>query len=203
MYDDILVPTDGSAAAGRAIDHAVAIADRFDATIHGLSVVVEGPYGAVDEASPERTAERALDHLVREVERTGVDVTRTVRQGIPDEEILAFADETGADLIVMGTVGRTGLDRVLLGSVTEHAVRNASVPVVTVREGQVRRIDTADEATSLAFEALRERGYENPEPVDDPHRTSGSWIVPATVDGGTVHVHVDAASGDARIAKID
>ena len=207
MYQDVLVPTDGSPAAGRAIDHAIAIADRFDATVHGLYVFVEGPYGSLEQedvrAEADANAERALDHLTREARRRGVEVKTANRRGTPDEEILAFADETDVDMIVMGTAGRSGLNRVLVGSVTEYVVRNATVPVVTVREHDQLRVEDASEAESIATGALVDRGHANPTLADQPHRTSGSWIVPFDGDDGRVHVHVDAASGDVRIATID
>lgn len=207
MYQRLLVPTDGSPAAGRAIDHAVAIARRFDATVHGLYVLVEGPYESLEQAdvmeAANTEATRALDHVRREAKRNDVDVTTTTRRGTPDEEILAYADEAAVDMIVMGTAGRTGLNRVLVGSVTERIVRNATVPVVTVREHDELRVDDADQAESIAIDALTERGHADPTPTDAPHRTSGSWIVPIDGDDGRVHVHVDAASGDVRIATID
>jgi len=64
----------------------------------------------------------------------GVDVTTTVRAGYPHEVILDYAETEGIDLIVMGTHGRTGLDRYLIGSVTEKVVRLSDVPVLSVRE---------------------------------------------------------------------
>lgn len=63
----------------------------------------------------------------------GIDTTTAVDSGTPHEVILGYADEHGIDLIVMGTHGRTGLDRYLLGSVTEKIVRMADQPVMTVR----------------------------------------------------------------------
>jgi len=63
----------------------------------------------------------------------GIDVTTAVRSGTPHAAILQYADENGVDLVVMGTHGRTGVERYLLGSVTEKVVRLADPPVVTVR----------------------------------------------------------------------
>jgi nucleotide-binding universal stress UspA family protein len=62
-----------------------------------------------------------------------IDVETTVETGTPHAEILRYADENGVDLVVMGTHGRTGVERYLLGSVTEKVVRMADPPVVTVR----------------------------------------------------------------------
>ena len=63
----------------------------------------------------------------------GLDVTTAVETGNPHSVILRYADENDVDLVVMGTHGRTGVERYLLGSVAEKVVRLADVPVVTVR----------------------------------------------------------------------
>jgi len=65
-----------------------------------------------------------------------VSVETAVLKGTPYERILDYADEAGADLLVMGTHGRTGVDRYLLGSVTEKVVRTADIPVLTVRTAE-------------------------------------------------------------------
>ncbi|MFB1064029.1 universal stress protein [Natrinema sp. H-ect4] len=201
MYQDILVPTDGSDGTRRSLTHGLAIAERFDATIHALSVVPEGPLGTLqtDEAIP--AAERAVERIEAEATREGVDVETAVEQGVPHEAILAYADDHGIDMIVMGTQGRTGLDRVLVGSVTERIVRMADIPVVTVRLNDEIRIEDADEAAEIARKTADQEGYDGIRVSDDPHRTSASWIVPLETDAGPVHVHVDAVTSEARVAK--
>lgn len=205
MYQDVLIPTDGSDGTRQSITHGLTIADRFDATIHALSIVPEGPLGTLQNDAAMPAAHRAVERIEVEGARAGVPVETAVEQGVPHEEILEYADEHGIDMIVMGTQGRTGLDRVLVGSVTERVVRMADVPVVTVRLTDDIRIDDADEAERIAREALaaEDDGIE-PEDVtllEAPHRTSASWIVPLETETGTVHVHVDALSGDTRTAR--
>lgn len=137
MYDTVLIPTDGSDESQAAIDHGIALADRLDATVHGISIVPEGPHSAMkrDElrAEPQEEARESNQLVETAAERAGIDVTSDVREGVPQEAILEYAEETDADMIVIGTVGRTGLDHVLLGSVAEEVVRNSPIPVVTVR----------------------------------------------------------------------
>lgn len=119
--DDILVPTDGSDAAQAAADHAIDLANRTGATLHVLHVGTPGEDGPVEEIVETATEE----------EVTGVEsVTRT---GRPHLEIAGYATEAEIDCIVMGSHGRTGLRRYLLGSVTERTVRFATVPVIAVR----------------------------------------------------------------------
>lgn len=132
MYQDILVPTDGSDPATTAAEQGIALADELDATVHVLSVVLGSGTSKRDQlrANPEKDAETAVQQIL---EMTGdVDATGTVRSGVPQEEILGYATEHDVDMIVIGTHGRTGLDHALMGSVAEQVVAGATVPVVTV-----------------------------------------------------------------------
>lgn len=141
MYETILVPTDGSGHAARAFDHALSLAATTDATIHLLYVVdvrtVGGLTADMDPSrildSLEKRGERAMSELKSRADARGVPVETAIRNGIPSETILEYADDVGADLLVMGTEGRTGVERLLLGSVTERVVRSADLPVLTVR----------------------------------------------------------------------
>jgi nucleotide-binding universal stress UspA family protein len=97
-------------------------------------IIPEGdqtPIGIRDYAV--RMAESHLEHLARRVAVDGVEVASFTRVGHPVEEIERAATEQGADLIVMGTHGRTGARRLIAGSVTERVVRTSSIPVLTVR----------------------------------------------------------------------
>ncbi|WP_440769176.1 universal stress protein [Natronorubrum sp. DTA28] len=205
MYDNVLIPTDGSDGTRQSITHGLTIAKRFDATIHALSIVPEGPLGTLQNDAAAPAAHRAVERVEVDAERAAVDVETAVEQGVPHEEILGYADENDIDMIVMGTQGRTGLDRVLVGSVTERVVRMADVPVVTVRFTDDIRIEDADEADRIAREALAaETSDVDAEAItslEEPHRTSASWIVPLETDAGTAHVHVDALTGEARVAR--
>ena len=139
MYDDILFPTDGSNGANAALEHAIEQALTHEATLHAL-YVVEKMFPAVEAAAPdvldklENEGERSLEAARAEANAAGVESIRgTVAAGSPYRQILGYADEHGIDMIVMGTHGRRGLDRHLLGSVAEKVVRSADCPVVTVR----------------------------------------------------------------------
>ncbi|ELY84770.1 UspA domain-containing protein [Natrialba taiwanensis DSM 12281] len=200
MYDHVLIPTDGSDGTRRSITHGLAIADQFDATVHALSVVPEGPFGTFESEAATEAARRAVDRVAMETRAADLETVTTVAQGVPHEEILAYADDNEIDLIVMGTQGRTGLDRVLVGSVTERVVRMADVPVVTVRLTDDIRITDAEEARELAHEQAEQEGYEDVTSVSEPHRTSASWIVPLEANGHSMQVHIDAVSGEGRIA---
>jgi nucleotide-binding universal stress UspA family protein len=135
MFEDILIPTDGSECAHAAVGYAQDLATRYDATVHSLSVadsrVLENaPHH--DQVTDERAeiAERTCNDLSAD----GLSVEHVVRTGVPHEAILRYTEEAGIDLVVMGTHGRTGVDRLLLGSVTEKVLRLSNVPVLPVPE---------------------------------------------------------------------
>ncbi len=138
MYAKILVPTDGSEGTHAAVEHAIGLATTFDAALHTLYVVdttvgidasVPGTIDALEEAG-----ERAIDEVIRQAEAGGVEtIEGAIAQGSPHQAILEYIDRKAIDLVVMGTHGRTGLDRYLLGSVTERVVRLSDAPVLTVR----------------------------------------------------------------------
>ena len=201
MYQNVLIPTDGGDGTHRSIAHGLTLADRFDATIHALSVVPEGPFGTFEGERATAAAERAVEQIAIEADTHGIGVSTAVEYGIPHEEILAYVDANDVDVIVMGTQGRTGLDRVLVGSVTERIVRMADVPVVTVKLTDDLRIQDAEEAERLATTEVNQAGYDDVTVTDDPHRTSASWVVSLEADGDSVQVHVDAVSGESRIAR--
>ena len=138
MYDDILVPTDGSAGMEAVIEHAGRLAAEHGARVHVLYVVDTASLsdlpvdGGVEGVSRHLNTEgeRALDDVE---DRLEVPVERTLTDGSPAREIVAYATEAGCDVVVMGTHGRTGVDRLILGSVAERVVRSSPVPVLTVR----------------------------------------------------------------------
>jgi len=139
MYNRILVPTDGSAGSRNILTHAEALATAHDSEIHALYVVDIGRFSTLPHEptwegvtdSLHREGEMALD-MVERLVADDVTVTRATAEGSPSREIVEYANQHGCDLIVMGTHGRGGIDRLLLGSVAERVVRSAHVPVVTV-----------------------------------------------------------------------
>ncbi|KDS90875.1 stress response protein [Halorubrum saccharovorum] len=141
LYDRILVPTDGSAEGKRAVAHALDLASVHGATVHALYVVDTASYAGMPmESSWEGVGDLLRDdanEAVAEVEslaaETDLGVETAVAEGSPSKEIIRHAEANGCDLIVMGTHGRGGIDRLLLGSVAEKVVRGSSVPVLTVR----------------------------------------------------------------------
>ncbi len=138
----ILVPTDFSEAADHALTYAVGLAEQFGAEIllmHTVEIPVYAYPGApyipvVDiTADLEKAAVAGLE-ATRARMKSPVHARVALRRGSPWREILDAAKEERADLVVMGTHGRRGVARALLGSVAEKVVRAAEVPVLTVRQ---------------------------------------------------------------------
>lgn len=147
MYDRVLFPTDGSEGAEAALEHALEFARRFDAPVHVLYVVdltlgyeTDVYVGPTIDAL-EDVGEEHVEAVRERAEAAGVEVTTAVVDGTPARAIVDAADD--GDLIVMGTHGRTGLERYLVGSTTEKVVRTSHVPVVTVPIAGVEREATA------------------------------------------------------------
>ncbi len=136
-----LVPTDFSECSEAALAKAVELAAGTASTVvllHVYTLVLVGPYdGALVPngdviASIETAAKRGLADLQKRYGNSGVEVTTSLRNGDPRDIILQVARDVAADMIVMGTHGRHGLLRALLGSTTERIVRTSDIPVLTV-----------------------------------------------------------------------
>lgn len=138
MFDRILVPVDESDAASAALDHALEIASDREASVF-LCYVAD-----TNEPSQTRVGTEVVDVLEEEGEDIvsdareraadrGVAATADVVQGTPHDAIVDYVESRAIDLVVMGTHGRDGLERYVLGSVAESVVNASPVPVLTVR----------------------------------------------------------------------
>ncbi|AEH39373.1 universal stress protein [Halopiger xanaduensis] len=152
MYDRILVPTDGSTHADAAADTALELATALDATVAVVCIVETGLLGSVSLPGDGGSAEDVLgeqaaefvEEIADRARARDVSVTSDIRQGVPVREILEYAGEVDADVIVMGSRGRGGVSRMLLGSVTEGVTRHSDRDVLVVgRDGT--DIATGDE----------------------------------------------------------
>jgi nucleotide-binding universal stress UspA family protein len=137
MYDRILVPTDGSPFAEAAARHGLVIAEAFGASVHVISVTGEKER---DERLAKAQAQDAISHLEEFFEQeSDLSYHSVIEHGTPYEAILSHASENDIGLIVMGTHGRRGLSRVLLGSVTERVIRLSNGPVLAVTPHTIGR----------------------------------------------------------------
>ncbi len=141
-YENILIPTDGSTAATHAATHLLELAAALDATVHVLAVVEDTALGpnarsTAAEKENEQAAVDAIETVISKAETYGVATTvRHIEHGSPVEEILETIESNEIHAVGMGTTGKRGTDRILLGSVAEKTVRSAPVPVMTVAESE-------------------------------------------------------------------
>ncbi|MFC4248841.1 universal stress protein [Natribaculum luteum] len=138
LIERVLIPTDDSDGALSGARRGIALASQIGADVHVLSVVEVGhrPPEYDDEllSSLEARADEAVETVARMVRDhdEAIDVTTAVRRGTPFQSIREYANRREIDIVVMGTKGRTGVDRILLGSVTENVLRTARTPVLAV-----------------------------------------------------------------------
>jgi len=141
FYRNIVIATDGSQNSQRAISYGIEIAKLSGATVHALYVVDTTSFSSIPmdagwEAMYEtlrKEGEKAIFEVKERGDTSGVEVREVLIEGHPSNEIIDFAENNNADLIVVGTLGKTGLDRFLMGSVAEKVVRGSKVPVLVVR----------------------------------------------------------------------
>lgn len=138
MIDTVVVATDGSESVKRAVATAIDLAERFDATVHAVYVIGEddlaGTPDDVRTAVRDSLTERGEEALASVTAEFGTDVTTEIRTGRPAKEIIEYSRSVDADLVAIGTRGRHGEHRLLLGSVAEEVVRRCPIPVLTVRQ---------------------------------------------------------------------
>ncbi len=133
----ILLATDLTAASREATERAVELASRLEARLLIVNVLEKrrlsgsGSHERVDQARSER--ESLLVKVVRDAREAGATAEFLVWEGDPGDSIAAAAEAEHADIVVVGTRGRSGAERMLLGSVSDHVVRHAECPVLVVR----------------------------------------------------------------------
>lgn len=147
MYDRILVPTDGSDVAEAAVEHALDLAEKYGAELHALYIadtdaiayslgteqvdrIRQGNFAGMTELR--KKAEAATGYVADTAKERGITVVEHHAGGQPHDMIADYADDNDVDLIVMGSHGRAGVRRALLGSVTERTLRTTHRPVLVI-----------------------------------------------------------------------
>ncbi len=152
-YKKILIATDGSEHVKKAITYAIELAKLYGAQLHtlyvmdikadcakelytdrstgGLKRVLRSESSCVDLYRKE--GETAIEYIEGLAKREGLDIVKGIVKGHPADEILKLAEEQSIDLIVMGTLGRSGIEKFLLGSVAGKVIRNSGIPVLVVK----------------------------------------------------------------------
>lgn len=137
MYQRILVPLDGSTLAEGVLPHVQALVKSLSAELVLLRVAFTHVFPGADPIQSQVTvvqeAEDYVSGLAKRLQEEGVRAEAKVRYGDPVEEILDHVTRDHIDLIAMATHGRTGLKRVVMGSVAENVLRRTSVPMLLMR----------------------------------------------------------------------
>ncbi|MBL8320871.1 MAG: universal stress protein [Acinetobacter sp.] len=144
-YQHILVPVDESPISYAAVEQALALAKSLNSQVTVMSVIAVDPFFGVDfyKVAPaitdyfmqaEKNAKERLEDIKQSFIRDGIAVDVKLIHGVsPSEGIIQVADEVSADLIIMGSHGRTGLQKVMLGSVAQNVLTQSPIPVLIVK----------------------------------------------------------------------
>lgn len=140
MFEKILAATDGSKHSEKAAKIAIDLAKLSSGTVTAIYVADTSRTSHLPDDMLlfsirellMKEGNEALDFVEKMAKESGVNFEKALVEGNPGEEIIHYAVKQGMDTIVIGSVGRTGLDKFLLGSVAEKVVRNSKIPVLTI-----------------------------------------------------------------------
>ncbi|AKB78706.1 Universal stress protein [Methanosarcina horonobensis HB-1 = JCM 15518] len=150
-FKKIVIATDGSDCSRLAVDKGIELAQLGSGTVYAVYVVstaylsMDGdyfmgvnPYWESIQEAWKTQGQQAVNYVKNLGEMKGINVESVLLEGNPSDELIRYAEENEMDIIVMGTLGKTGLDRLLLGSVAGNVVRHSKVPVMVVRDECIR-----------------------------------------------------------------
>ncbi|AAM03615.1 TPA: universal stress protein [Methanosarcina acetivorans] len=141
LYRKILLATDDSESARKAADAALELAHLSGAKIYAVYVIDRSIYSSVPEDLEWEEAmytrfrelgEEAVSYMEKAAKDTDLQVESVLLEGHPAEEIVNFAEKNGMDLIIIGSLGKSKVERFLIGSISEKVIRNSKVPVLVV-----------------------------------------------------------------------
>lgn len=139
----VIIATDGSETANEAADFGIEMIGCSGAKVYAIYVIDTTPYRSVpldkiwsDKVLEEfeKEGQEATSYIEKIGKEAGVEVESRVLKGHPAEKIVTFSEDNNIDMIIMGSLGKSGYERVLLGSVSEKVIRHAKIPVLVVRE---------------------------------------------------------------------
>ena len=141
LYKNIFIATDGSEPNKEAVKHGLELAKISEAKLYVGYVVDTAAFASIPMDAGwemmyellEKEAREATSSVSEMAKSQDIDVETIILEGHPSHEIIEFGENNNIDLIILGTLGKSGLDRFLLGSVAEKVLRNSKVPVLVVR----------------------------------------------------------------------
>jgi len=140
LYEKILIATDGSEYTKNAVDYGIDLAKNTGAKLFTIYVVDTAAFASIPmDAAWEsmygllkQEGDEAIKYVAERAGTEGLEVEGNLIEGHPADEIIKYSEKNSISLIIMGTLGKSGLDRFLLGSVAEKVVRNSKIPVLVV-----------------------------------------------------------------------
>jgi nucleotide-binding universal stress UspA family protein len=141
VYKKILLPTDGSENAQRAVKRGIELAKAVGASVTAVYVIDTSSFVSLPETFVwenvrdlmEEEGKKSLDHAKKVAQKHSVKAKTLIKEGSPSKEIINTAEEEKSDLIILGTAGRTGLDKFFLGSISEKVLRSAPCAVMVIK----------------------------------------------------------------------
>jgi nucleotide-binding universal stress UspA family protein len=131
MFDKIMVPTDGSEFAKKAEEMALSLAEKLEATVVAVHVIDEKliyPFEVMEE-----DGKAILSNVQKKGQKMGVKVEEVLIFGNPRHDMKKISEKSGADLVVIASHGRTGLEKIIMGSVAENTLKTLNMPVLLVK----------------------------------------------------------------------
>jgi len=140
LYEKILIATDGSEYTKNAVDYGIDLAKNTGAKLLTIYVVDTAAFASIPmDAAWEsmyellkQEGDAAIKYVADKAKAEGLEIEGNLIEGHPADEIIKYSEKNSVSLIIMGTLGKSGLDRFLLGSVAEKVVRNSKIPVLVV-----------------------------------------------------------------------
>lgn len=140
LYKKILIATDGSEYTKRSVEYGIELAKSTGAKLYAIYVFDTRAYDSLPESAPieyaylllRQEGEVATEYVADRARAIGLEAEKIITEGHPADEIIKYAEKNSIDLIVMGTFGKGGVNRLLMGSVANKVVRISKIPVLVV-----------------------------------------------------------------------
>ncbi|MBW6470998.1 MAG: universal stress protein [Methanosarcinaceae archaeon] len=141
LYKKILIATDGSEPNKKAVSYGIELARLSGAKVNVVYVVDTAAFASIPMDAGwemmyellQKEGNEGIQRIVDDAKAAGIDIEGSLLEGHPSHEIIEFSENNDIDVVVLGTLGKGGLDRFLLGSVAEKVTRNSKIPVLVVR----------------------------------------------------------------------
>ena len=141
LYKKILIATDGSEPNKKAVSYGIELARLSGAKINVVYVIDTAAFASIPMDAGwemmyellQKEGNEIIEQIVGDAKASGIDIEGSLLEGHPSHEIIEFSQNNDIDVLVLGTLGKGGLDRFLLGSVAEKVTRNSKIPVLVVR----------------------------------------------------------------------